>query len=113
MLHADLSTVYDGLNALGRVPWKINDRILKVAQQCWSTNVAVGDIPSRLDYALPVEPIAPERPSVKLEKGSSEYKEYLEATRRYREETRRYNRIRQKNMVSTLDDHAERCFVRF
>jgi hypothetical protein len=43
-MNADLSTVYDGLNALGRVPWKINRRVLAVAQRCWDENIALGDV---------------------------------------------------------------------
>jgi DNA-directed RNA polymerase len=44
LMNADLSTVYDGLNALGRVPWKINRRVLAVAQRCWDDNIPLGDV---------------------------------------------------------------------
>jgi hypothetical protein len=43
-MSADLSTVYDGLNALGRVPWRINRRVLAVAQRCWDENIPLGDV---------------------------------------------------------------------
>ena len=39
---ANLSDLYDGLNALGRVPWKINKTILDVAQKCWDDGVDIG-----------------------------------------------------------------------
>ena len=41
---ADLTTVYNGLNALGRVPWKINRKVLAAAQLCWDQNIPLGDV---------------------------------------------------------------------
>lgn len=97
---ADLTTVFDGLNALGRVPWKINDRILKVAQRCWDLNVPIGDIPSQTDLEVPPEPIPPSYPSEMLDKESPEFKHYLEEKQKYLTALTKYNRTRQKNMVS-------------
>jgi DNA-directed RNA polymerase len=45
-MNADLSTVYNGLNALGRVPWKINRKVLDAAQRCWDENIPLGDVRS-------------------------------------------------------------------
>lgn len=61
---ADLSLVYGGLNSLGRVPWKINHKVLEAARHCWKDDVPLGDIPSRSDFDVPAMPEAPERPNV-------------------------------------------------
>jgi len=98
--HTDLTTVFDGLNALGRVPWKINRKILEVAQKCWEDNIPLGDIPSQTDYELPPEPQQPQSPPPGFDKESAEYKHIISENRRYREALSKYNRIRQKNMVS-------------
>lgn len=57
--HADLSTVYDGLNILGKTAWKINKDILEMGENCWENNIPIGDIPSRIDFEVPSEPIYP------------------------------------------------------
>lgn len=46
LMNADLSTVYNGLNALGRVPWRINRKVLATAQRCWDENIPLGDVRS-------------------------------------------------------------------
>lgn len=98
---ADLSTVFDGLNVLGRVPWRINKNILDVAKRCWDDDVALGDIPSRTDFEVPEEPDRPTQPSLlEIEKGTDEYKETLAVYQKYYEARNKFNRIIQKNMVS-------------
>jgi len=57
--HADISIVCDGLNILGKTPWKINKKILEVGEYCWENNITIGDIPSRTDLEVPPEPIYP------------------------------------------------------
>lgn len=98
--NADNSVVFDGLNALGRVKWKINKRMLKVAQKCWTDNIPLGDIPSRTDLEVPEEPVQPAWNEIKPEKGTEEYQNSLENYRAYRESLAKYNRTKQKNMVS-------------
>jgi DNA-directed RNA polymerase len=98
--NADLSTVFDGLNSLGRVPWQINKRILEVASHCWEKNIALGDIPSKTDFEVPHEPMQPQRSAMKLDKESPAYKESVTEYRAYREALTKYLRIKQKNMVS-------------
>lgn len=99
MQNADLSTVFDGLNALGRVPWQINKRILDVANHCWDNSIALGDIPSQTDFDVPQEPIRPERSATKFEKDTPAYDESVAEYRLYREALTKYRRIKQKNMV--------------
>jgi DNA-directed RNA polymerase len=98
-----LSTVFDGLNALGRVPWQINKRILEVANHCWENDIALGDIPSRNDLVVPPEPLRPERSATKFEKGTPAYKEAVAEYRAYRERLTKHRRLKQKNMVSPLE----------
>ena len=57
---SDLSMVYDGLNVLGQVPWKINVAILDVARTCWDKNIPLGDLPSQTDVVVPPEPVKPD-----------------------------------------------------
>jgi len=98
---ADNSIICDGLNALGRVPWKINQPILDVAWQCWHDDIPLGDIPTRTDIAKPDEPIAPEYPG-KLEKGTSLYDQHMTEFRTFIEQRTRYHRALQKNMVRRM-----------
>ena len=99
---ADLSHVLDGLNALGRTPWRINRTILDVGKRCWENNLPCGDIPSRDDFDVPPEPTKPERiaPELFADKESPEYKAAVAANKAYREALSRRARIHQKNMVS-------------
>jgi DNA-directed RNA polymerase, mitochondrial len=97
--NAESSTVFDGLNALGRVKWKINKALLAVAQQCWQDNIPLGDIPSRTDVDLPEEPIQPAWSETRPEKGTEEYEQSVAHYKAYRERLARYNRAKQKIMV--------------
>lgn len=56
---ADLSTVMQGLNYLGCIPWRINNTMLQVAHKCWDNNIVLGDIPSIHDYIVPPKPDMP------------------------------------------------------
>jgi len=96
---ADLSTVLNGLNVLGRVPWKVNKDILAVAKRCWDEGIPIGDIPSRKDFELPPEPIPiVYDSSVYKDKDHPAYKVATEEYRAYCEAKIRYKRVRQKNM---------------
>jgi DNA-directed RNA polymerase N-terminal len=97
--NSESSTVFDGLNALGRVKWKINKALLAVAQQCWQDNIPLGDIPSRTDLDLPEEPIQPAWAETRPEKGTEEYEQSVAHYKAYRERLARYNRAKQKIMV--------------
>ena len=83
----------DGLNVLGKVPWKINKEIMSLALTCWNDGITLGDIPSREDFYLPPHPVRPDG-------NSSDYKEGEGEFRRYREALIKYRRINQKNLVS-------------
>lgn len=96
--HADLSEVFNSLNALGRVAWKINRAILDVAQQCWERNISLGDIPTRTDFEVPREPVAPEFVEGGFQRDSEAGKVHLAEQRRYQNEMAKYHRMRQKNM---------------
>lgn len=85
----DLSTVMDGLNVLGRVPWVINKDIRKVAEKCWDDGIVLGDIPSQNDFELPQMPVRPEFNNIDL--NGVEFQQYRDALSKYR-------RIDQKNM---------------
>ena len=95
---ADMSTLHQGLNVLGQVPWKINKRILEVAWQCWEKDIALGDIPTCVDFEVPPEPIAPPPFPADIDKESPAFQQMIEELRSYREALFKYRRIRQKNM---------------
>lgn len=98
---ANLDVVLEGLNALGRVPWKIHSDVLQVAQRCWRDGIALGDIPSRQDFDVPQLPERPNvnDPTVYADKVSSEYKSLIEEWKVFRTQIFRYRRMKQKNMV--------------
>jgi DNA-directed RNA polymerase len=101
---ADLSKVMEGLNVLGNIPWKINHLVLDTAWKCWENGIALGDIPSRIDYEIPPLPKANDYVDYKT-LGDFEKKIQLEAYRKYREGVTKHNRFKQKNM----DLHSLRC----
>lgn len=98
LVNADCSTAFEGLNSLGRVPWKINQPILDVAWKCWKDNVPLGDIPSQTDLTVSDEPISPEWPEG-LEKGTADYEAHVKNFKKYVEQRQKYMRVLQKNMV--------------
>ena len=44
---SDISRVYNVLNYLGRIPWKINPKVMKVVEDIWEEGGGVGEIPPR------------------------------------------------------------------
>lgn len=96
--NVDLSIVFDGLNALGRVPWRINQRVLTIAQRCWDNNIPLGDIPSKDDNPLPEEPLHPKRQEQFWEPETPGYESYVEEYRLYRESWNKFRRVKQRNM---------------
>lgn len=51
-----LPGMFTGLNALGAVPWRINEPVLRVQEAVWAMGGGMGEIPKRTDVALPEEP---------------------------------------------------------
>lgn len=102
---ADLTAVFDGLNALSREPWIINKTILKVAQECWKNNVSLGDIPSQTDLEVPPEPTPPEKttflssddPHFDEEYAKIQKQQWVKEYTAYKESNNRYRRVLQKN----------------
>lgn len=55
----DLQEVFDGLNALGRVPWHINHDVFKAQLEAWNTGQAIANLaPLDPNYPLPPAPDA-------------------------------------------------------
>ena len=93
MENAESTTVFDGLNALGRVKWKINKKVYEAARMCREQNISIGtDIPSRTDLELPPEPVEPLR-------SEAEHESYVQDFRAYRERLYKYDRVIQRNRV--------------
>ena len=98
LFHSDLSTLLDGLNVLGSVPWQINKQMLEVAQRCWEDDIPLGDIPSQTDIDVPEKPIQPEYVESVPEKGTAERDAYDAEWRQFNESFSRYKRKHRQNM---------------
>eukprot|EP00804_Cyclotella_cryptica_P010684 CCRYP_005499-RB/>CCRYP_005499-RB protein AED:0.03 eAED:0.03 QI:288/1/1/1/1/1/4/386/1180 len=102
--NADLSKVYEGLNVLGRIPWKVNKNVLDAARRCWDEGVVLGDIPPQTDYEVP--PLPERVEYCDLASLSEEEKEMqLKALKSYKDGVTKHFRFKQKNM----DLHSLRC----
>lgn len=88
-----MPSVYEGLNALGAVPWRINTGVLDVLQEVWSTGGGLADVPPHEDVPLPPEPDL---------SGCADEEEVALALRRHR---RTLQKIKQGNS----DLHSLRC----
>ncbi|CAM9911438.1 unnamed protein product, partial [Sphacelaria rigidula] len=53
---AELGRVFDGLNCLGKVKWRVNASILDMATEAWAKNLEVGDLPKRPEIPYPEAP---------------------------------------------------------
>lgn len=51
-----MPNVYSALNALQKTPYRINDQILEVIQQCWDSGLPIEGIPTNSDLLLPTKP---------------------------------------------------------
>mmetsp|Transcript_21755 Transcript_21755/g.47275 ORF Transcript_21755/g.47275 Transcript_21755/m.47275 type:complete len:1265 (+) Transcript_21755:177-3971(+) len=101
---ADLSKVMEGLNVLGKIPWKINQKVLDAALKCWDDGIILGDIPSQVNFEVPPLPEALEYQDYKT-LGDFEKKVQLDAYLKYKDKLSKHNRFKQKNM----DLHSLRC----
>ena len=50
---ADMPLVYEGINVLSKVPWRINGDVYEVVQQAWAEGGGIGDIPPVNDPPVP------------------------------------------------------------
>lgn len=102
--HADLSKVFEGLNVLGRVPWKVNKTVLDVALQCWDRGVVLGDIPAQTDFDVP--PLPERLEYCDLSSLDGEEKEaHIKARKANKDAIMKHFRFKQKN----ADLHSLRC----
>ena len=94
----------EGLNVLGRIPWKINQTVLDAALKCWDGGIVLGDIPSKVDYEVPPLPESLEyRDYTTL--GDIEKQMHLKVFLKYKDALTKHKRFKQKNM----DLHSLRC----
>jgi len=52
----DLSNVYDAVNTVQSVGWRINQKVLKIIKAVWDEGSSLGGLPSRNDLPLPPRP---------------------------------------------------------
>lgn len=90
-IRGDLTTMMDGLDALGSTPWIINQRVLNVALELWSKQVldvnTLKPLPSAVDFSIfiPREQFA----------SHEAYVEYIRTTKANRQEY--------------VDSHSSQC----
>jgi DNA-directed RNA polymerase len=92
---AYMPKVYSSLNALGRVPWKINLNVLPLIKLAWERDYSVKELPSKQDLPLPSPPSAEELSGLSPE-------QQVLTTKRYKMNLRR---VVQMN----ADRHSLRC----
>lgn len=64
-----LDKIYETLNFLSSIPWKINKDILDIIEEAWSLGGDLAEIPSKHNYVAPSEEIPNwEKPEKKLER---------------------------------------------
>ncbi|GMI43369.1 hypothetical protein TrCOL_g9668, partial [Triparma columacea] len=111
---AELDTVCEGLNALGKTPWKINKEMLEIQLEAWRRGLTLGDLPQTEDHELPEEPKkfdksnfapAPLNPDGKVDKEHPDYKNYMEKLSKYYDEKKIYQKVKQRN----YELHSLRC----
>lgn len=51
-----MKDLLDGLNVLNETSWRVNDPVLDVFLQVWEMGGGLGELPSRFDVPLPLEP---------------------------------------------------------
>jgi len=56
---AKIPLVYESLNTLGKVPWRVNPNVLHVVERLWTEGGGVADLPARVDIPLPPPVAAP------------------------------------------------------
>jgi DNA-directed RNA polymerase len=67
--HAHMDKLLESVNYVASIPWRINDPVFKVINECWSKGILVGEIPARVDFPMPLEkdavrlPLKPFNPS--------------------------------------------------
>lgn len=59
MTREQMPEVYEGINYLQGVPWRINRRVLAVYQWAWDNSIAIGGLPLTSDLEIPPLPPKP------------------------------------------------------
>lgn len=62
----DMTQIFDALNVLSRIPWEINEDVLRIQIEAWNTGEAIGNFaPLSPQMSLPPEPPASSDPSLR------------------------------------------------
>lgn len=88
----DMKTMFEGLNALGRTPWRINQPVFDVMLEAWNSGEAIANIPAENpNLSIPPEPESSRDPL----------------------ERRRWIRAVKNVENSRSGMHSQRCFQNF
>lgn len=53
LAESDLSVMFEGLNALGDQPWRVNSAVLHTAEELWARGGGIAGLVTRSDYEVP------------------------------------------------------------
>eukprot|EP00903_Cladosiphon_okamuranus_P015271 g14112.t1 len=107
---ADLRQVFQGLNCLGKVRWRINGSILDTVLTCLKEKIAVGDLPVVKDIPLPPPPEGvvldgTGRLKAPTRRDDEEEEDFKERRKEHYAYKRLVDKIKQKN----AEMHSLRC----
>ena len=71
----DMPDVYEALNFVQETPWKVNERVLEVAQEVWDKDLAIAGFPRQEEETVPERPLEAEEDDEVRKKWSIEASE--------------------------------------
>jgi DNA-directed RNA polymerase len=89
LMSADLTEVYEAVNAIQATRWSINNDVLRVLRQVYAEGGTLGDLPERDDLPLPERPdsidrkLSPEKMPEKMKATFTEWKQRARETYEY------------------------------
>lgn len=98
---ADMPLVYESLNLMGKVRWRLNERMFKVVKKLWDLGGGVADMPCRKDIPLLEEPPVSNH-DLETEEGRASRAAEIQAWKKW---TKTMAQIQQAN----ADMHSLRC----
>jgi len=102
--HAPLERVFEGLNALGRLPWVIHGEVLGVFQSAYDSKVEIAGLPSQTDLEVPVNNLK-KPPFLSKEEFKAMTEEQRVEQQAWRDAVAKVKRVKMRN----AELHSLRC----
>lgn len=102
---AEMSPVYDGINALQDTPWRVNSEVLAIMREAWENALPLPCLPRREDEPVPEKPESVSQ----AERGSEERKKWRQLVRPIHERNAkaRSTRFEFNRLLSLAEESAE------